>query len=197
MAASWRPRLAASPSPQQVELLQDGFDRLAGSGQRPRAVCSSDWSAPRPHLPACGGGAALYQLGLHRGTFGQTLLPPDHHLLRRFHPVLDSTNPGVGRRARPGGGWLFHWPPPRRSWSPAAENRVLRELPPHQDARRGQTGFDKHARLQLAPRVGTCAFTVMVRPGSCTIGSTKSTFPLNSRPGSEATRKLTCWPSFN
>jgi hypothetical protein len=45
--------------------------------------------------------------------------------------------------------------------------------------------------------LGTCAFTVMVRPGSCTTGSTKSTRPENSRPGSAATRKVTTCPTFS
>ena len=41
--------------------------------------------------------------------------------------------------------------------------------------------------------LGTRAFTRMVRPGSCTTGSTKSTSPEKSRPGIAATRKLTSW----
>ena len=37
----------------------------------------------------------------------------------------------------------------------------------------------------------TRAFTVIVRAGSCTTGSTKSTIPVNSLPGSAATRNAT------
>ena len=44
--------------------------------------------------------------------------------------------------------------------------------------------------------LGTRAFTVIVRPGSWTIGSTKSTVPVNSLPGSAATRNVTRWPTL-
>src|SRR5439155_851496 len=42
--------------------------------------------------------------------------------------------------------------------------------------------------------LGTRALTRIVRPGSCTTGSTKSTSPVKSRPGSAATWNVTSWP---
>ena len=44
---------------------------------------------------------------------------------------------------------------------------------------------------------GTRAFTRIVRPGSWTTGSTKSTSPVKSRPGSAATWNVTSWPRPN
>ena len=41
------------------------------------------------------------------------------------------------------------------------------------------------------------AVLVMVRPGSWTRGSTKSTVPRKSRPDSAATRKVTRWPTLS
>ena len=67
-------------------------------------------------------------------------------------------------------------------WRPAADDRVLRDDHGVRAHRRREPGFDEHAGLQLPLGVRHHALTVIVRPGSCTTGSTKSTRPVNSCP---------------
>src|SRR6185437_17121473 len=138
-------------------------------------------------------GARFTTLGATGAPSASRSCPPTTTCSAASTPLRASTKPGV---RTPRSTWrrvAFPWITTQTKLEPWSATMASSGM----TTALGRTAVASRASMNMpdcSARLGldVTALTVMVRPGSCTTGSTKSTRPVYSCPGSAATRKVTC-----